>query len=339
MKTKALSILLTVTFLLAFITCKKELDPNIETFEITKERITEGTTTWTIDGTYDYPGVIDGIKACVSGDGVNMEFEAELNGKDFSVTMTGLKPATEYQYHYAVDYGFSKPFLTETKTFTTLSSESPTVKALEILKIDSTTYRVKCQVIADGGTEVTERGICWNTFGTPTLDDSFRRYEGDMGVFDEYSVYMDHLTLGKKYYVRAYAKNAAGKTGLSEDVLDFVTEASAGMTVDIELSCNPEAGGTIISGGGSYEVGTQCTATAEANTGYTFINWTENDVQVSSEASYTFTVTTARSLVANFTKQAYVITVQVDPEGSGTVTGAGGYDYGEECNLTAATIL
>ena len=271
MKTKTLSILLICTFLLAFVTCKKELDPNIETFEITKERAMEGTTTWTIDGTYDYPGVIDGITACVSGDGVNMEFETVLDGKDFSVTMTGLKPGTEYQYHYAVDYGFSKPFITETNTFATLSSDSPTLKALEILKIDSTTYRVKCQVIADGGTEVTERGICWNTFGAPTLDDSFSRYEGNMGIFDEYSVYMENLALGKKYYVRAYAKNEAGKIGLSEEMLDFETEASAGMTVDIELSCNPEAGGTV-SGGGSYEVGTQCTATAEANTGYTFIN-------------------------------------------------------------------
>ena len=335
MKTRTLSMLLIVTFLLAFATCKKELEPNIETFEITKEEATEGTTTWTIDGTYDYPGVIDGIKACVSGNGVEMEFEAELNGNGFSVTITNLKPATEYRYHYSVDYGFSKPFLTETKTFTTRSSESPTVKALEALKIDSTTYRIKCQVIADGGTEVTERGICWNTFGTPTLDDSFRRYEGDMGMFDEYSVYMENLVLGKKYYVRAYAKNEAGKTGWSEDVLDFVTDASAGMTVDIELSCKPEEGGRIISGGGSYEVGTQCTAIAEANAGYTFVNWTENDVQVSSGAHYTFTVTTARSLVANFTNQSYVITADVTPENSGTVTGAHGYNYGEECTLTA----
>ena len=334
MKTKSLPILLVCAFVLAFVTCKKEPDPNIQSFELTKEELAIGTTSATIEGTYSYAGVIDGIKVCLAENGADKgEFDVELEGNDFSVTMSGLKPATEYQYHYAVDYGFSKPFLTETKTFTTLSSESPTVKTLEILRIDSTTYRIKCQVIADGGTEVTERGICWNTFGSPTMDDSFSRYEGNMGIFDEYSVYMENLALGKKYYVRAYAKNAAGKTGWSE-VLDFETEASAGMIVDIELSCNPEAGGTV-SGGGSYEVGTQCTATAEANAGYTFINWTENDVQVSSEASYTFAVTTGRSLVANFTKQACVITVQVDPEGSGTVTGAGGYDYGEECNLTA----
>ena len=336
MKTKSLSIIFLGALLLALVTCKKEPDPNIKAFEITEENLTAGTNSVTIVGTYSYPGVIDGIKVCVSENGAHTEeFDAQLDGNDFSVTMTGLKPATEYQYHYAVDYGFSKPFNTETKTFTTLSSEKPTVKALEVQRIDSTTYRIKCQVVGDGGTEVTERGICWNTFGDPVpTDDSIRRYEGSAGLLEEYLVRMEHLASGKKYYVRAYAKNTAGKTGLSEEVLDFETEAPTGTSVDIELSCNPEAGGSV-DGGGSYEVGTLCTVTAEANTGYTFVGWTENDAQVSSDAEYTFTVTTSRSLVANFTMQDYVIKLEVTPENSGTVTGAGGYNYDEECSLNA----
>ena len=336
MKTKSLPILLVCAFVLAFVTCKKEPDPNIQSFELTKEDLAIGTTSATIEGTYSYAGVIDGIKVCLKENGADKgEFDVELDGNDFSVSLTGLKPAMEYQYHYAVDYGFSKPFNTETKTFTTLSSEKPTVKALEVQRIDSTTYRIKCQVVADGGTEVTERGICWNTFGDPVpTDDSLRRYEGAAGLLEEYLVRMEHLASGKKYYVRAYAKNAAGKTGLSEEVLDFETEAPTGTSVEIELSCDPEDGGRV-TGDGSYDIGTQCTAIAEANAGYTFVNWTENGNQVSSEAAYTFTVTVGRSLVANFTKQAYVIYAEVEPVNSGTVTGATGYDYGQECTLTA----
>ena len=336
MKTKSLPILLVCAFVLAFVTCKKEPDPNIQSFELSKEDLTVGTTSATIEGTYSYAGVIDGIKVCLKENGADKgEFDVELEGNDLSVTMTGLKPATEYQYHYAVDYGFSKPFNTETKTFTTLSSEKPTVKALEVQRIDSTTYRIKCQVVADGGTEVTERGICWNTFGDPVpTDDSLRRYEGAAGLLEEYLVRMEHLASGKKYYVRAYAKNAAGKTGLSEEMLDFETEAPTGTSVEIELSCDPEDGGRV-TGDGSYDIGTQCTATAEANAGYTFVNWTENGNQVSSETTYTFPVTVSRRLVANFTKQAYVIYAEVEPVNSGTVTGATGYDYGQECTLTA----
>ena len=334
MKTRTIIISIASIFLFTLTTCKKDPQPIMERFDLSRENLTIGTTMASIEGSYTYSGIIDEIMVCVSENGVHpAEFIADINGKNFTVEMTGLHPATSYQYYYSIDYGFSKPFITETKSFTTYS-ESPEVKALEWLKIDSTTYRIKCQVVADGGSEVTERGICWNTFGSPILyDDSTKLYTGPVEESGEYAVRMEHLDLGKKYYVRAFAKNAADKTGLSE-VMEFQTEAPAGQPVEIELSCNPEQGGTV-TGGGTYEIGTQCTATAEANAGYTFINWTENGNQVSSDATYTFPVTISRNLVANFTKQAYVITVEVTPENGGTVTGAGGYDYGEECTLTA----
>jgi len=70
----------------------------------------------------------------------------------------------------------------------------------------------------------------------------------------------------------------------------------------ISLTSNPSAGGTI-SGGGSYSSGTSCTVNAMANTGYSFVNWTENGSVVSTNASYTFTVSANRNLVANFTLQ------------------------------------
>jgi uncharacterized repeat protein (TIGR02543 family) len=49
----------------------------------------------------------------------------------------------------------------------------------------------------------------------------------------------------------------------------------------------------------------------------------------------TFTVTDNRTLVAHFTSQSYVITATADPEEGGTITGMGGYNYGETCHLTA----
>jgi len=69
----------------------------------------------------------------------------------------------------------------------------------------------------------------------------------------------------------------------------------------ISTSSNPSAGGTT-SGGGSVMSGTSCIVTATANSGYSFVNWTENGVVVSTDASYTFTVTGTRNLIANFSK-------------------------------------
>ena len=75
--------------------------------------------------------------------------------------------------------------------------------------------------------------------------------------------------------------------------------------------------------------------TATANTGYTFINWTENGDEVSADASYSFIVVSNRNLVANFTLNTYDITVIAEPEEGGIVNGMGSYSHGESCTLTA----
>ncbi len=105
-------------------------------------------------------------------------------------------------------------------------------------------------------------------------------------------------------------------------------------TYTVSVSANPSDGGTV-TGGGSYTEGTSCTVTATANSGYTFVNWTENGNQVSANASYTFIVNGNRTLVAHFSTQSYVITAMADPEEGGTVSGSGGYNFGDICTLTA----
>ena len=105
-------------------------------------------------------------------------------------------------------------------------------------------------------------------------------------------------------------------------------------TYSITASANPSEGGSI-SGAGEYNYGASCTLTATANGGHTFVNWTENGSQVSSQATYTFIVTGNRSLVAHFSSQSYIITATADPVEGGVVTGSGGYDFGDLCTLTA----
>ena len=103
----------------------------------------------------------------------------------------------------------------------------------------------------------------------------------------------------------------------------------------ISVSANPTNGGTV-TGGGTYQQGQSCTVHATANTGYTFTNWTENGNVVSTQANYTFTVNSNRTLVANFTLQQFTITALVDPsQWAGGVEGGGVYTYGQSCTLTA----
>ena len=95
----------------------------------------------------------------------------------------------------------------------------------------------------------------------------------------------------------------------------------------ITLIANPTEGGTLV-GGGTYQEGQTCTVAATPAAGYTFINWTENDEEVSTDASYSFTITGDRTLVANFSIESYVIAATADPVEGGTITGTGTYEYG-----------
>ena len=111
-------------------------------------------------------------------------------------------------------------------------------------------------------------------------------------------------------------------------------EEQAPDTYNINVSPNPNVGGTV-TGGGNYMEGEQCTVTATANNGYTFVKWTENGNQVSTDASYTFTVAGNRTLVAEFQIQSYTISAAVNPSNSGVITGVGDYEYGQSCTLVA----
>ena len=105
---------------------------------------------------------------------------------------------------------------------------------------------------------------------------------------------------------------------------------------NVNVSANPTNGGTV-TGGGTYSQGQLCTVNATANSGYTFINWTENGNVVSSQACYTFSVNNNRTLVANFQAQPqnYTISVSANPANGGTATGGGTYQQGQSCTVSA----
>jgi uncharacterized repeat protein (TIGR02543 family) len=74
------------------------------------------------------------------------------------------------------------------------------------------------------------------------------------------------------------------------------------------LSSNPADGGST-AGSGAYNAGSSVTVTATANTGYAFINWTENGVIASTSASYTFALNANKTLVANFAVNTVTLNV------------------------------
>ena len=120
----------------------------------------------------------------------------------------------------------------------------------------------------------------------------------------------------------------------------FNASSGGGTTTDsltISVYVNPSEGG-FVTGGGKYQKGKTCVVVASANEGYVFSNWTENGTQVSTSVSYSFTVDTDRTLVANFSVSSgnnFTITAISSPEFGGIVNGSGTYQQGQTCTVTA----
>ena len=89
----------------------------------------------------------------------------------------------------------------------------------------------------------------------------------------------------------------------------------------ITVSASPTAGGTV-SGGGTYRSGKPCTLTATPNAGYTFDGWYEGSTKLSSNTSYSFTVSSNRTITGKFivAKTAVSLTITTEREGESNNT-------------------
>ncbi|CVK34100.1 Ig-like domain-containing protein [Methanoculleus bourgensis] len=140
--------------------------------------------------------------------------------------------------------------------------------------------------------------------------------------------------------------NETGATVSSEPNFDYpMPEGDVALTANFEgeaitytlgLAVNPAGSGTV-TGAGTYAAGDTVSVTATPNDGYTFVNWTdETDVTVSTAASFDYTMPDGDvTLTANFAAITYTLDLAVNPEGSGTATGAGTYAAGATVPITA----
>ncbi len=81
-------------------------------------------------------------------------------------------------------------------------------------------------------------------------------------------------------------------------------ETSPPTTYNLNLEVNPTGAGTV-TGAGNYEAGEPVNLNAEANTGWEFVNWTDEDnIEVSNGANFVYTMPEMDvTLTANFTSQ------------------------------------
>ena len=110
----------------------------------------------------------------------------------------------------------------DVKTFTYFcANTAPTVTTTSITSITSVSASSGGNATSDGGTTITDRGICWSTSTNPIYSDSKISSGTGTGSF---TANLSGLYASTSYHVRAYAVNSVGVSYGSD--VSFTTSAS-----------------------------------------------------------------------------------------------------------------
>lgn len=162
--------------------------------------------------------------------------------------------------------------------------------------------------------------------------------EAKVNTTSSYTVTSNDVLNGKSCI---YLYRSAGSTTylksitITRPVKKYKVSATAGAGGSVSIK---NGSGTTINLGSEVEANTSLTFTATPKEGYEFVNWTDaSNKVVSTNATYTTTVTAAISLTANFKTKT-----TVDPTESGVIydftTPVGTTTYGTSCTSTNGII-
>ncbi|MDP4711128.1 MAG: SUMF1/EgtB/PvdO family nonheme iron enzyme, partial [Saprospiraceae bacterium] len=186
-----------------------------------------GTVTYNGGASISARGVVWGLSPNLTLD--SMKTTDGTGTGAFVSNITGLSPVTTYYVRgYATNaagtaYG-------EALSFTTLATV-PTVTTDAITALTDSSAVSGGNVVDDGGTPVTARGLVWGRGTGPTLD-SLKTVNGSgNGTFTATIPNLDPET---RYYVRAYATNARGTTYGNE--VTFLTPAGLPRVTTLSIS-------------------------------------------------------------------------------------------------------
>ena len=144
----------------------------------------------------------------------------------FTSSITGLIPGTKYYYRAYARNAITTSYGAANVSFTTISQSI----ILTTVPIGSNYTNI---TITSGGnitdvneTIVTDKGICWNTTGSPTIANSIKSAGPGYDIGVPFSLTADGLSPGVQYFIRAYATNTSTYYGDEVSVTTSIPNVS-----------------------------------------------------------------------------------------------------------------
>ena len=134
------------------------------------------------------------------------KMEAGGGSGKFTATLAGLTENTKYYVRAYASDG-TQTIYGEMKEFTTYKQGEATIAILST-KPYPDKVELKLRALTDGGTAITERGVCYSLTSEPTVSDNVIK-DGSAGV-GAFDVVITGLVVETDYYLRPYVVNAAG---------------------------------------------------------------------------------------------------------------------------------
>ena len=232
---KIYSILLCIGLIAGFISCEKDRDFTLSTLSLSDE---------TIIPSYESAAVSCVLKANSTISDAYVHYSVNSNFADYSVAkmtkekgkyiaeLVDLLDNTMYYIRYEANNKYSSVVTDDIAQFQTLELSLPVMDIDTISNVYDSYAQAHIRLSFDGGTPVTEMGVCWNTQANPTIDNDKATTEDAVAIVD-----ITALQPNTTYYARAYAKNKLGVSYSREMVITTyaLPEVRTEEVADIQL--------------------------------------------------------------------------------------------------------
>jgi hypothetical protein len=143
--------------------------------------------------------------------------QVNVNGTNISTTIEGLEPNTTYYVRAFLTNNLGD-FYGDEVSFTTVAGQI-LLNTLPVSNITTNTATTGVEILSDGNTIITAKGVCWSLTNSPTIDDNFSNNHDSTTAFE---ILIEGLSPNTEYFVRAFATNEFG--AYYGDEVSFITD-------------------------------------------------------------------------------------------------------------------